>query len=376
MPDRDINESTVGVSPTRETPGDRTPQRDAFLDINGVFHRYGRVDVLKGVSLEVPRGEVLGLLGPSGCGKSTLLRLIAGVEDLQAGHIALEGRELAGPTAHIRPEHRAIGLLPQDYALFPHLTVLDNVGFGVRQSSSADRHRIAMETLAMCGMAAFASSFPHQLSGGEQQRVALARALAPRPNLLLLDEPFANLDIRLRGRLREETLQLLKSLGLTAVIVTHDAEEAMALGDRIALMDQGRVRQIGSPSSLYRAPESPFVAAFFGELNRFPCQVILGQAVTPFGAVPAPGWSDGETVHIFIRPESIAIEERADMHNAAATLLSSRFLGRFSRVTARLQLPRGDDLDLVVLVAGHKPLTPGADVYLRCAIDDILVFAP
>ena len=356
-----------------------------FLEVAGVSHRFGSTEVLRAIDVTAARGEILLLLGPSGCGKSTLLRLVAGVEDLQEGRIAVGGEELAGPTAYVRPEARAVGLLPQDYALFPHFTVLDNVCFGLRDGTAASRRARGMEALAGSGMAAFADSFPHQLSGGEQQRVALARALAPRPRLLLLDEPFANLDVRLRGRLREETLRLLKHLGMTAIIVTHDAEEAMALGDRVALMDHGRIRQIGTPDALYRTPSDPGVAEFFGESNRFACRVVDGVAATPFGRVPAPGLREGGRVDALIRPESITVERTSSADDGVAgRIVTSRFLGRFSRITAQIRnhvaepdesLRKDRSIDEVVAVlAGYRPFVPGETVQLGCNTEDILLF--
>lgn len=348
---------------------------DAFLEVSGVSHRFGATRVLDHVSITLGRGAILGLLGPSGCGKSTLLRLIAGVEDLQAGRIALDGEELAGSGGSVPPEGRAIGLLPQDYALFPHMSVLDNVCFGLRERSAAARHRRGMETLAGTGMAGFATAFPHQLSGGEQQRVALARALAPRPRLLLLDEPFANLDVRLRARLREETLALLKRLGMTAVIVTHDAEEAMALGDRIALLDRGRVRQTDTPTGLYRSPADPVVAAFFGELNRLTAEVRGGAAMTPFGPVPVPGMGEAVTVEILIRPESLVLNETTGGSGADGLVVGRRFLGRFTRIDVRLGTGSGEAPVIQVHAAGFRPVEPGRLVRLSCAPDDILIFA-
>ncbi|NBC34109.1 MAG: ATP-binding cassette domain-containing protein [Alphaproteobacteria bacterium] len=345
------------------------------MAVSGVSHRFGATRVLDSVSVAMGRGEILCLLGPSGCGKSTLLRLIAGVEALQEGRIVLDEDELAGPGGDIPPEARAVGLLPQDYALFPHMSVLDNVCFGLHERSAADRRRHAMEALAGTGMAGFAAVFPHQLSGGEQQRVALARALAPRPRLLLLDEPFANLDVRLRARLREETLALLKRLGMTAVIVTHDAEEAMALGDRIALLERGRVRQADTPFNLYRSPADPVVAGFFGELNRLTAEVHGGAAATPFGPVPAPGFRDGERIEVLVRPESLVLDEACSGPGAAGTVAGRRFLGRFTRIDVRLLHSDPGEAELIqVHAAGFRPVESGRAVRLSCAPEDILVF--
>jgi len=373
MPDRNLRDGSAQADSLPATPN-AADSVAPFLEVAGVAHRFGSTRVLEAVSVSVGRGAILGLLGPSGCGKSTLLRLIAGVEELQTGRIVLDGEELAGPRGAMPPEARAIGLLPQDYALFPHLSVLDNVCFGLRNRPAAARRQRGMEALAGTGMAGFAASFPHQLSGGEQQRVALARALAPRPRLLLLDEPFANLDVRLRGRLREETLELLKRLGMTAVIVTHDAEEAMALGDRIALLDRGRVRQVDAPQTLYRRPADPVVAAFFGELNRSLVPVEDGAVATPFGPVPVAGVGEGACVAVLIRPESIGLDETGSAAGPAGTVIAWRFLGRFTRIDVRLADEAGGSRMLQVHAAGFRPAIVGQPVRLQCRREDILVF--
>jgi iron(III) transport system ATP-binding protein len=382
MLERDIG----GPAMAGDTAGPAEPAAEtpAFLSVHGVGHRFGRTRVLSEVAVAAGRGEILGLLGPSGCGKSTLLRLIAGVESHQEGRILLDGEELAGPRGAVPPEDRAIGFLPQDYALFPHLSVLDNVCFGLRGRSAAERKRRGLEALAGTSMADFAAGFPHQLSGGEQQRVALARALAPQPRLLLLDEPFANLDARLRGRLREDTLALLKRLGMTAVIVTHEPEEAMALGDRIALMDKGRIRQAGTPLALYRQPADPVVAAFFGEPNRLRVPVADGRAQTPFGAVPVPAAPDGDVVEALIRPESLTLEPvpaptAAAEPAAGATgrVVASRFLGRITRIDVRIDTAPADRADPPVLqvhLPGYQPATPGQPVRLHCRAEDVMAF--
>ena len=215
-------------------------------------------------------GEILCLLGPSGDGKTTLLRLVAGLEPLQAGRIELGGVVVGEPGREVPPEQRHVGFVFQDYALFPHLTVAENVAFGLTASPRGERSWAVTEALARVGLETYANAYPHMLSGGQQQRVALARALAPRPQVVLLDEAFASLDARLREQVRDDTLHVLQTAGIPAMIVTHDAEEAMFLADRIALMRGGRVVQLGRPEELYLAPADPFVATFLGEVNRLP----------------------------------------------------------------------------------------------------------
>jgi iron(III) transport system ATP-binding protein len=272
---------------------------------------FGAVKAVDRVSFQVGPGEIVSLLGPSGCGKSTLLRLVAGIETPDEGSIALGGRELSRP-GHVRPpEVRGVGLVFQDYALFPHLSVLQNVLYGLRRASPRD-HREALTLLEQVGLGAQARSFPHTLSGGEQQRVALLRSLAPRPLLLLLDEPFAGLDTVLRASVRAHTVQLLKERGCPALVVTHDPEEAMEISDRIILMRAGQIEQQGPPGTLYLEPRTSFAAGFFGRPNRLaglaesPTDVRCGPwRLRPdsarFAALPVAG----QPVEVIVRQESV-----------------------------------------------------------------------
>ena len=239
------------------------------LILEGVHHAYDAAPVIRGVDLAVGRGEILCLLGPSGCGKTTLLRIAAGLERPRAGRVLIDGVEVAGPHRFVAPEKRRIGLMFQDYALFPHVRAIDNVGFGLKAERRAARRRRAQRLLERLGLAHLAHAYPHELSGGEQQRVALARALAPAPRAMLLDEPFSGLDERLRERVRDDTLRFLEEAGVPTMLVTHDAEEALLMADRIALMRDGVLVQSGSPDALCRRPASPFVARFFGALPAF-----------------------------------------------------------------------------------------------------------
>jgi len=232
----------------------------------GLRRTYGTVRALEGVDVDVRRGELLAVLGPSGCGKTTLLRLIAGFERPDAGTIRIDDAAVAAPGRFVPPERRRVGIVVQDHALFPHLTVAGNVAYGLsgRRRDPSRAGRVA-EVLEMVGMEGFGDRHPGELSGGQQQRVAIARALAPRPRVVLLDEPFANLDAALRVRIRLEVREILRAAGATAVLVTHDQEEALSLADRVAVMDCGRVVQIGDPHEVYRRPIDPFVARFVGE---------------------------------------------------------------------------------------------------------------
>lgn len=232
----------------------RQQDADALLSVHGVSRRFGDVVALEDVSLSIRSGEVLCLVGQSGCGKSSLLRIIAGVDEPDEGRIILDGAEIAGPGSHVEPEARRIGLIFQDYALFPHLDVRDNIQFGLRKLSRAEAFARGDVMIERFDLRNLTHRFPHMLSGGEHQRVALARALAPTPHVLLMDEPFSNLDRKLRDGVRDETLTLLRSLGTTVVMVTHDPEEALSAGDRVALMRAGRIVQTGSGRDLYEYP--------------------------------------------------------------------------------------------------------------------------
>ena len=260
------------------------------------------------IDLSIAQGEIVALLGPSGCGKTTTLRLIAGLEKPDAGTVSLRGQLVSGDGRFVPAERRGIGFMFQDFALFPHLTVLENVAFGLKRLRSAARRERALAVLTEVGLADRADDYPDKLSGGQKQRVALARALAPEPSIMLLDEPFSGLDAGLRQSLRAETVQVLRRAGCTAVLVTHDPEEAMFMADRIAVMNEGRIEQIGTPAELYQHPASPFVAAFFGEVNRFSAIVKDGGCWTPAGLVETPDLPSGTPVEIVVRPEELEVK--------------------------------------------------------------------
>ncbi len=278
------------------------------ISIENVDIKFGALQVLSDINLEINPGEVLSLLGPSGSGKTTLLRIIAGLENLDNGKVSIDGRVVSGEGEFVVPEKRGIGLVFQDYALFPHLTIFENVKFGLGKLPKKEANEQARRTLSRVGLLRYENSYPHQLSGGEQQRVALSRALAPRPGILLMDEPFSGLDSRLRDTIREQTIDLLRDARSTVVIVTHDAEEALRVSDRIALMRNGRIVQQGSCDELYYHPNSLFAAEFFTEINTFNAIVKDGSLETPFGPVDAGEIGDGKKANICIRLSDIIVE--------------------------------------------------------------------
>jgi iron(III) transport system ATP-binding protein len=341
-------------------PSDLTLENICF-SINGS-------DVVDDVSLHMPSGSVTCLLGPSGSGKTTLLRIAAGMERQTQGTVLLDGVEIGGAKTFLPPEKRGVGLIFQDYALFPHLTVLQNVGFGLNHLDGAARHELSIRVLDRVGLADRGSDYPTMLSGGEQQRVALARALAPRPGVLLMDEPFSGLDSRLRDEMREETLGILRETRATSVLVTHDPEEALRMGDQIALLRGGCLEQVGTGPELYNEPCSLFAAGFFSELNRLDVTVTNGVADTIFGKVEAPGVPDGDAI-LALRITSLDLAPKGGV---AGTILSRSFAGNrhFLRVgVAGLDAPLR-----LELADRHMPDINGNNVHLALRKEGVFVF--
>lgn len=258
--------------------------------------------------LTVAEGEIIALLGPSGCGKTTTLRLVAGFEHVDAGEILLAGQRVAGPRLHVPPEKRRVGMVFQDYALFPHLDVAGNIGFGLDRTARDSRVR---ELAGLVGLADLLDRRPRELSGGQQQRVALARALAPDPDVILLDEPFSNLDSALRQKVRADIQQILQAAGATAVFVTHSQDEALSVADRVAVMREGEIVQTGTPEDLYERPVDPFVASFIAEATLVPGVVRDGRVETPYGVTPIRGDVPSGHVVVALRPEALRVSEDA-----------------------------------------------------------------
>ena len=324
------------------------------IELTDVHKRFwpGPVEAVRGVSLEVREGEILTLLGPSGCGKTTTLRLIAGFEVPDSGTIRIGGDVVAGKRRWRPPEKRGVGMVFQDYALFPHLTVGENVMFGLDHLPRTARKKQARDALGILELGARFDRYPHELSGGQQQRVALARALAPEPLVILMDEPFSNLDAHLRDQVRAEVLGILRRTGVTCVLVSHDQRDALAISDRVAVMNQGRVEQIGSPREIYKHPESVFVATFVGRTNLLQgvVQNENGCVLTDFGSfcrVDRLGLPNGTQVMVAVRPDGFTPCDEGDSA-LRGTILSTTYTG--TRVEAKVSVPsaHGGERQLVV----------------------------
>ena len=295
-----------------------------------VSYRHDGNLILDDVSLSVAPGEVMCLLGPSGSGKTTLLRIAAGLIEQNTGVVRIDDQVVSDGKTFVPPENRGVGLVFQDYALFPHLSILENVEFGLTELNRAEAREQAMRVLSRVGMADRANLYPHVLSGGEQQRVALARTLAPRPGILLMDEPFAGLDSRLRDRVREQSLELLRETRATAIIVTHDAEEALRVADHIALIRNGQLVQEGTGHDLYYKPKDLFVARFFSELNVISAPISQGKAETMFGKVPTKGVApdEGGRVFVAIRHSDLMVKPQRNSNGSVlGQITSRRFVG-------------------------------------------------
>jgi iron(III) transport system ATP-binding protein len=350
------------------------------LAMSGISHRYGGPPVVDAVSLELRAAEVTCLLGPSGCGKSTLLRIAAGVERQAAGEVRIGGRVISDARLHLPPERRGVGLMFQDFALFPHLTVERNVGFGLGGTGAEKAARVAA-LLERVGLGAHGERYPHELSGGEQQRVALVRALAPRPPILLMDEPFSGLDNRLRDGIRDETLDILKEEGTAVLLVTHEPEEAMRMADRIALMRAGRIVQAGAPFTLYNHPVDKEAAMFFSDINVVHGVVRDFCTDTPFGRFLTPGLADRADVEIVIRPQHLKIDfdrngsgplpTAADGVPARGRVVRARFVGNQSIVELAMD---HDGSALKATLPGVFLPRPGTPLWLSLRRDRCFVF--
>jgi iron(III) transport system ATP-binding protein len=342
-----------------------------LLELRGVSHAYDKREVLDRLTFQVATGSIACLLGASGCGKTTVLRTIAGFEPITSGEILLGGQTMSHPGWTVPPERRRIGMVFQDYALFPHLTVERNIAFGLRGAPPARSRTRVDELLETVGLEAARTRYPHELSGGQQQRVALARALAPRPDLVLLDEPFSNLDVDMRERLALDVRDILKQQGMTAVLVTHDQHEAFNIADEIGIMTSGRIEQWDTPYRLYHEPATRFVADFIGQGTFLPATVVDVNRITlelgTFDAELPAGISTGTAVEVLLRPDDILHDDGSPMKGE---VLHKAFRG--AQFLYTLRLPGGGRV--LSLVPSHHNHAIGEKIGIRLEIDHLVVF--
>ncbi|MYE88993.1 ABC transporter ATP-binding protein [Candidatus Poribacteria bacterium] len=342
-----------------------------LLSIRNITKRFARnlPPVVEDLCFEVYAGEIFALLGPSGCGKTTTLRLIAGFERADAGEICVDGKCFEGSKVHMPPETRDIGIVFQEYALFPHLNVSQNVAFGLKKLPAKLRDERVMTVLEMVSMTAFKDRKPHELSGGQQQRVALARSIAPSPKLILLDEPFSNLDAGMRHSTREEIRTLLKEAGMSAVVVTHDQEEALCFADRLGVMQDGHIEQIGIPETVYHRPETPFVADFLGMTNLIAGEAKGDCAETPLGKFRIAPSARGRVL-LSIRPEHLVMvqSDEAGRNNGIGEIVMRDFKGH--DLTYRVRI---GTRNYVVQTDYRCPLQVGAQVTLQAVEPAVIV---
>ncbi len=347
------------------------PNQAAAVACTGLRRSYDQVVALDGIDLEVRTGELLAVLGPSGCGKTTLLRLIAGFEPPDAGTVVVGGHLVAGIGVFVPPERRRVGIVVQDHALFPHLTVTDNVGYGLSGRRKGQRATRVAEVLELVGLEDLGGRYPAELSGGQQQRVAIARALAPHPSVVLLDEPFANLDAVLRARMRTEVARILRIAGATVVLVTHDQEEALSLADRVAVLNRGRVAQVGRPDQVYRRPADPFVARFVGDADLVSATSDGSSLDSPLGrlkvsgAVPAPG-----PAVAVVRPEALRLTSAP---TGLGRVLTATYFGHDQLVEVAVGDNASNGLVVRARVGSERLFSSGDQVHVDVA-EDVVAF--
>ena len=340
-----------------------------LLAFETVSRQFKKTNAVCDVTFELRPGEIACLLGPSGCGKTTLLRVAAGIDRPTSGRVLLDGEEVAGPRRFVAPEKRNIGLMFQDFALFPHLSIIDNVAFGLRDLGRAEALKIAAHALERVGLADYGNAYPHNLSGGEQQRVALARAVVPRPQVMLMDEPFSGLDQRLRESVRGETLALLRETRATCLLVTHDPVEAMGLADRILVMSQGRLIQAGTPETLYKHPADAATARFFSDANEITARASGDTVETPLGTFKAPAGLAGQPVLVMLRPQGVGVTYAPA--GIEGYVLESRFEGDDARCSVMF---KGLEDPVMARIPARSAPPKGATARFDIDPEHVLIF--
>lgn len=345
--------------------------QSAMLNVNNVSIAYDKNVVVDDASLQLKKGEIGCFLGPSGCGKTTLLRAIAGFEPLKQGEILLNDKTVSNANLQLAPEKRNIGMVFQDFALFPHLTVADNIAFGIRHLSRAEQKTRIQQLLKMVSLKPYGSRYPHELSGGQQQRIALIRALAPKPDLLLMDEPFSSMDVDLREELAIEVRDILKQENITAILVTHDQNEAFSVADKIGVMQEGKLTQWANGYDLYHQPANAFIANFIGQGVFIEGEVLCEHSIKTSIAIVhekvPTGCKPGCKVHVFIRPDDILLDKNAKLK---ATVIKREFRGANFLYTLELE----NKSKVLTLEHSHHHYHIGDQVKVKLDIEHVVVF--
>ena len=345
-----------------------------ILDVKQLSHFFGEKEALVNLNFSIDHNSIVSVLGPSGCGKTTLIRLIAGLEQIQNGEIFLEKSLVANKNLNVPPEKRSISYVFQDFALFPHMTVLENISFAA--GSKSNKKQLIDQVINLSKVENFLDKYPHSLSGGEQQRVALARSIAVQPKLLLLDEPFSDLDINLKREIIDDTLHLINSLESSAIVVTHNAEEAMFLSDTILVMEKGKLLQIGTPHEIYFKPSNLYVASLFGETNIFQSKVIDNTCLTPLGRIKVSNMSNNQDVDVVIRPEAIKLNlEKSPLLNPnSGVVVDSKFLGNSAIIHMTVNDERNNKHHIHSKVMGNFLPPPASSVSVTLDEDHVFIF--
>ena len=345
-----------------------------ILDVKQLSHFFGEKEALTNLNFSIDHNSIVSVLGPSGCGKTTLIRLIAGLEQIQNGEIFLEKSLVANKNLNVPPEKRSISYVFQDFALFPHMTVLENISFAA--GSKSNKKQLIDQVINLSKVENFLDKYPHSLSGGEQQRVALARSIAVQPKLLLLDEPFSDLDINLKREIIDDTLHLINSLESSAIVVTHNAEEAMFLSDTILVMEKGKLLQIGTPHEIYFKPSNLYVASLFVETNIFQSKVIDNTCLTPLGRIKVSNLSNNQDVDVVIRPEAIKLNlEKSPLLNPnSGVVVDSKFLGNSAIIHMTVNDERNNKHHIHSKVMGNFLPPPASSVSVTLDEDHVFIF--
>lgn len=345
-----------------------------ILDVKQLSHSFGEKEALTNLNFSIENNSIVSVLGPSGCGKTTLIRLIAGLEQIQKGEIFLEKSLVANKNLNVPPEKRPISYVFQDFALFPHMTVLENVSFAA--GSKSNKKQLIDQVIHLAKVENFLEKYPHSLSGGEQQRVALARSIAVQPKLLLLDEPFSDLDINLKREIIDDTLHLINSLESSAIVVTHNAEEAMFLSDAILVMEKGKLIQIGTPHDIYFKPSNLYVASLFGETNIFQSKVEDNTCLTPLGRIKTSNLSNNQDVDVVVRPEAIKLNlEKSPLLNPnSGVVVDSKFLGNSAIIHMTVNDEKNNKHHIHSRVMGNFLPPPASSVSVTLDEDHVFIF--